>query len=62
MVAPRSKTLAEVRERQVIERAALDDFGMSGRADMMPLDLRKLVVIVADLKAQVEALVAVKRR
>jgi hypothetical protein len=62
MVAAARKTLEEIREQQLIERYALDRFGMSGRADMLPLDFRKLVADVADLKQQVEALTAAKRR
>jgi hypothetical protein len=42
-------SLAEVRERQQREQAALAALGLSGRADEAPLDIRRLAVIVADL-------------
>ena len=44
-------TLAEVRERQLREQAALDALGLTGKYADMPLDIRKLAVIVADLVA-----------
>ena len=45
-------TLAEVRERQQREQAALDALGLTGKYADMPLDIRKLAVIVADLVSQ----------
>lgn len=54
MVAPQKTTLTpdEVRARQQREAAALARFGMSGRVGDLPLDLRKLAVVVADLIEQ----------
>jgi len=44
-------TLAEVQARQAREQEALAALGLTGKYADMPLDIRKLAVIVADLVA-----------
>ena len=51
MVTKQKLTLAEVAARQAREQEALAALGMTGKYADMPLDIRKLAVIVADLVA-----------
>jgi len=51
MVTKQKLTLAEVRARQAREAEALAALGLTGKFADMPLDIRKLAVIVADLVA-----------
>jgi hypothetical protein len=51
-MAKNSPTLKEIHERQQREQVALAALGLSGKVGDLPLDIRRLAVIVAQLVEQ----------